>query len=212
MLDIGAIPPDAGQNRLARGGMFGHLTRQRQKFEGQFDINIRRRSALGQTLPFGLFAFAQLHIRPEPAAAERNFFVRHRIFAEYTRTIQRTAFARFRGFALGCAQLLGVAAFGIIRAANKCTKLAKLQRGATGAAGRASARIRAIRPSRENMRAHRVIERIDNLGAVELGCAFNGCGKFLPESAQHFFPADFGIGDFIEVFFQGGGEIIFDIF
>ena len=48
VLQIGAEAAKCGQDRLAAGGMFGHLARQAEQPYGLFQRDIRRTHALGQ--------------------------------------------------------------------------------------------------------------------------------------------------------------------
>ena len=75
----------------------------------------------------------------------------------------------------------------------------------------ALARIVAIGLRREEMRAERFVERIDDIGNFEILGFADRAGEIGPEFAQHFFPVDAAARNIVELSFEIGGEIIFDI-
>ena len=56
-----------------------------------------------------------------------------------------------------------------------------------------------------------IVEGIEHIGDAQFLDVGEGYGEILPEIAQHFFPVDLAVGDAVELLFQVGGEIIFDI-
>ena len=61
------------------------------------------------------------------------------------------------------------------------------------------------------MRAKQFVEAVENLRGAQILCFIHRSGEVLPEIAQHLFPVDLIVGDEIELFFETGGEIEFDI-
>src|SRR5579885_3605905 len=147
MLDVGAVAADAGEDRLARLGMLADFARERQERERVFDIDIVELGAFGKARAFRLFlAFlllAELHVGSEASAAQRNLKTRFGIGAENFRGARAVAVGGKRA---------GIAAVGIVGAADKAAEFSGFQFQAAGAALRALARIAAVLARRENMR------------------------------------------------------------
>ncbi len=137
MLEIRAVAPDRGRDRLARLRMRTNLARQRQQALSHFRIDVRDRHVLRNRCAL---AFA-LQIRAEAAGLELN------AVAEVLR-----AFARLP-FRTALAELLRVAALGIVGAGDESTELAATQRQPAVAARRADARIAAVLARRNSQGA-----------------------------------------------------------
>ena len=61
------------------------------------------------------------------------------------------------------------------------------------------------------MRPEHVVERIEHLGDAQILDLVDRADEVAPEILQHLLPVDLVVGDAVELFFQRGGEIIFDI-
>ena len=61
------------------------------------------------------------------------------------------------------------------------------------------------------MRTEQFVQRVENLRRAQILGRRERARKIRPEVAQHLFPIDFVIGDEVELFLKGGGEIIADI-
>ena len=111
----------------------------------------------------------------------------------------------------GVAELARVAAFRIVRAADEGAVLAELQRQIAGAAFRADARVGAVLARREHQRRQFLVQRVEHVGDAQFLDVVDGAGKILPEIAQHVLPGELAVGDLVELFFERGREIVFDI-
>ena len=111
----------------------------------------------------------------------------------------------------GHGELAGVAALGIVRAADEGAELAELQRQPAVAAGRALARIAALGAGREDVRAEQFVQRLEHLGDTEV-VGLGDIGRELPpELAQHLLPGDVAVRDLVELLLEVGGEVVFDV-
>ena len=187
--------------------MLADLARQRQQLQGEIKLDVAGRHVLRNAGALRLFALgiilglAELDVGTEPSGLHHHFEIRHRILAED---------AVGAGFAVG-RERTGVAAFRIIGAADKGAEFSGLEVELAGAAGRALPRIAAILARRIDVRSQHVVERIEHLGDAQILDLVDGADEVAPEILQHLLPGNLVVGDAIELFFQGGGEIIFDI-
>ena len=71
--------------------------------------------------------------------------------------------------------------------------------------------IAAILARRIDVRPQHVVERIQHLGDAQVLDLVDGADEVAPEILQHLLPGNLVVGDAIELFFERGGEIIFDV-
>src|SRR3974377_1815304 len=107
--------------------------------------------------------------------------------------------------------LPGEVAFRIIRAADESTKAAELEREPASPAIRALTSVAAVRGLREDVRLQQVVERVEHLRHAQVLDLLYRADEIDPEIVQHFLPVDLAVGDAVELFFQGGGKIVFDV-
>ena len=73
------------------------------------------------------------------------------------------------------------------------------------------ARVHAFRADRENVRAEYFIKRIEHFADAQFGNACDGGVEVLPEVAQELFPVQLAVRHQIQLLFEAGGEVVFDI-
>src|SRR5206468_5720584 len=147
--------------------------------------------------------FAQLHVRTEAAGAQTDLFFRTWIDTQLDRA--GIAFTR-----LG-ADLAGEFAFRIVGAADKGAEAAQLQVQVAIFAGRAFARVDTRLAIRKGVRRKNLVQLVDDVADLEiLGLAHRG-REVLPEIAQQLLPVQLAVGDFVQLLFQVGREVIGDI-
>ena len=100
----------------------------------------------------------------------------------------------------------------VVRAADEGAVLAEAQRELALAAERADARIAAVFLRREDVRAQHFVQRVEHLGDAQIADVGDGAVEVFPEVAHQLLPIEFAGGDFVELLFEVGGEIVFDIF
>ena len=163
---------------------------------------------LGRLRALGFLAFAALDIGSEAAGAQRDVLVGMRILAERLRLVR----ARLASVAIAVGgELAGEVAVRIVGAADEGAVFAELQRQLAGAADLADARIGAVFALREDQRRQLFVQRIEHIGDAQFLGAFDLGEEILPEVAQHLLPVEFAGRNPVELFFEIGGEIIFDI-
>src|ERR1700722_5203911 len=194
-------------DRLAGLRMPADLARQRQQLQGEIKVDVAGRHVLRNAGALRLFALgiilglAELDVGTEPSGLHHHFEIRHRILAED---------AIGAGLAVG-RERAGVAAFRIIRTADEGAELSGLEVELAGAASRALPDIAAILARRIDVRSQHVVERIEHLGDAQVLDLVHRADEVDPEILQHLLPGNLVVGDAIELFFKGGGEVIFDI-
>ena len=146
--------------------------------------------------------FAELQIGSEPAAAQRHFKTGHRVFAQHLFALNAVGARR---------DLPREIAFRIIRAADEGAEAPGLERKLTGAALRALAARYAIGAFRENMRLEQIVERVEHYAIAHFLDLVDGADELLPEFGEHGAPVDLARRNFVELFFETGGEIVFDV-
>src|SRR6185436_1065249 len=131
-------------------------------------------------------AFAELHIRAEPAVAERHLLTRLRIDAQ---------FARLGGFSVGIAlaDLAREAALRIVGASHERAEAPELEAQLARPAGRAGTRARAIRVRREHVVPEDVVHRVDDVTDLEVLGAADGRREIAPEVAQQRLPVELAV-------------------
>src|SRR5262249_40641552 len=123
MLDEGAVAPEPGENGLSGFGMAADLAWQGQKLEREIEIHIVRRNTprqRGAGWLFAILALAALDVRPEAAVLQGDRQSGFRIIAENL-ALSRDG-AAFLAIGRGT-ELAGVAALGIVRAADEGSEL-----------------------------------------------------------------------------------------
>src|SRR5208282_570008 len=208
VLDIGAVPADAGQDRLAARRMPRHLARQREEREGILERHVLGLQATRQRGSFRLLALALLHVVAEAAAAQRDLFARFRVFAEHAHawTIALAAFGPARR------QDAGVFALGIVRAADEGAELAELQRQLPLPAHRAEAGVDAVAAVGKDVRPEELVEAVEHLARAQVLDVADGAVKVVPEVAQKLLPVDLAVRDLVELLLEVGGEVVADVF
>src|SRR5690349_5179494 len=125
--------------------MKAHFARERQQAKCLLQIHGFGGKTFWNAGTLRLLAIAQLHIGTEASRLQRYFFTGLRIDAE-------RAGRCVAAVLIAATQLARVAAFRIIRAADKGPELSEFQVEAAASAGRATARIAAVFALREHMR------------------------------------------------------------
>ena len=100
----------------------------------------------------------------------------------------------------------------IVRAANERAILAKPQRKLADIAEGAQTRIFAVFARREDVRAQHFVQCVEHVRDAQFAGLRDGAVKVFPEVAHQRFPIEFTGADFIELFFEPGREVVFDIF
>jgi hypothetical protein len=91
----------------------------------------------------------------------------------------------------------GVAALGIVRAADERAEFARFEAQAAGVAGRAGARIRAVLLGREDVRAQKLVHLLQNFGDAQ-PWSVDRRREILPV-AEHLLPIELGVRDQVEL-------------
>ncbi len=209
MLHIRPEAADPGLDQIAGFGMRADGARQGQQIKRAFQRQAVGRPALGQAGPVGLGIFrrrlAPLDIRPEAAGADRD-----RVAVLIL--TQNLAISRQRARILGNRDRAGIAAFGIIAAADEGPAgPRRLQMQPAGAAGWADARITAVRPGRVQMGRQKIVDLFQHFRDAQLGRFGHRSGKVAPEAPQHIQIGAVAGRNVIQFRLKIGGEVIFDI-
>ena len=61
------------------------------------------------------------------------------------------------------------------------------------------------------MRLKQIVERVEHLGDAQILDLVDRADEANPELLQHFLPIDLIVGNAVELFFERGGEIVFDV-
>ena len=187
--------------------MHADFTRQRQQFQSQIQFDVGRRHILRNARAFWLFALlvilllAKLDVGSETPGLHHHVKSGYRILAED---------AIGAGFAIG-REWTSIAALRIIRAADKRAEFPGLEVEPPGPAARALPRIAAVLAGRVDVRPQHIVKSIKHLGDTKILDLVDGADEVAPEILQHLLPGDLVIRDAVELLFQIGGEIIFDI-
>ena len=108
-------------------------------------------------------------------------------------------------------ELAGELAFRIVRAADEAAEPAELEPDPAVLAVRALARIGAVGLRRKQMRRQHLVERVDHLRDAQLLDVVDRADEVLPEVAQHVLVGQLVVGNLVELLFEAGGEIVFDV-
>ena len=208
------VAPDGRLDRRAILGMRAHPSWQRQKPERPVQIDCLHHPSLGQRGALGLGVvgggLAQLHIGAKPAIAQRDGQRCVGINAQHLalRTDGRAGI----GIGIGRAEGAGVAAVGIVRTADEGPARAC---GAHAQpplpTGRAGTRIRAVGLGRKQMRLQHLVDLVQHIGDAQFRRFGQGCRKIAPKGIKHRLVGARAGADLIQLVFQIGGEIIFDV-
>src|SRR6185312_4673131 len=207
MFDEGTKTPDAGRDRQTALRVLADLARQRQQLQCAFELNVGGRGTLRDTRSLRLLALAiilllsELDVGSETAGLDVDVEAGFGVLAQH---------AVGAGLGIG-GERTGVAAFRIVRAADKGAELAGLEVELAGAAGRALANVAAIRAGRIDVRAQHVVEHVEHFGDAQILDVVDRADEAAPEILQHLLPGNLVVRDAVELLFQVGGEIILDI-
>ena len=201
MLDEGAVAPDPGQDHRLVLGMQAHLAGQAQQPEALFQVHGLGRPALGQGGSLRLLALAQLDEGTEPAGLQEDGEARLRIGPQLAVARRRVALLG------GRAELPGVAALGIVGAADEGLEAARLEgqlaRAALGAGPAAFAR--------EQEGAQGGVQGLDHIAGGLLQDLGGGGLELAPELPEQGLPVEVAGRDLVEFFLERRGEVILDI-
>src|SRR5690348_2029585 len=223
--DIGAEAADAGDDHFTVLRMRADVARQRQELERLLEIDVRGRDTLRERGAFGFFgrrrigflrAFSLLARRLRRGFAELDVWAVRPLFerddqaglwisAELTRLRGRTVFAVLE------AQSARVTAFGIAGTADEGAEAPELEAKPALVAHRAQPRVAAIGSFRKKMTAKLFVERVNDLGDIEVLGAGDGGRKICPEIRQNLLPIDAAAGNVVELVLEVGGEIVLDV-
>ena len=207
MPDERAEAADAGGDRLAGLRMLANLARQREEFHGEIQLHVGGRGILRNACALRLFAFgvivglAELDVGSEAARLHRDIEAALRILA-------KNAVAAC--IAIG-GEGTGVAALGVVGAADERAELACLEVQLSGAAGRALARIAAVLARRIDVRPEHIVEHVEHFGNANILDVIDHADEVVPEILQDLLPRHFVVRDAIELLLEIGGEVVFDI-
>ncbi len=201
---------EAGGDLLAVVGVQPDLARQGQQAQGLFQVQPSRGPALGQAGALGLVAAVDrrrlLDIGAEAAVLQPHRATGRRIDPQLLVGGFGLAFAVGRR-----GQLAGEAAFGIVRAADEGPELADLQRQHPRSAGWAQARVRPVALVGEDVRAQRLVQRVEHVGGAQLGDLADGGVEVLPEVAEELLPVQLAVRHQVQLLFQRGGEVVLHV-
>ena len=188
--------------------------RQGEEPQRPFEVDRRRIDARRQRGALRLVALldrlAELKELAEAAIAQGHGKAGLRILAEKPDPRRALVAEALRLSPARRHQLTGVAAFGVVRAADEGAELAELERQLAVAAVRAGARVGAVGFRREDVRREEIVEGVEDLGRAQvLGLADRG-REVAPEIAQDLFPVDLAVGDAVELLFEVGREVVGD--
>jgi hypothetical protein len=113
--------------------------------------------------------------------------------------------------ALRLGELAGVAALRIVGAADEGAELAGLQRQPAGPTGGAAARVGPVAAIGEDVRAQRLVERLQHLAHAQVADLAHRAGEVGPELPQQHLPVELPGRDQVELLFQGGGEVVLHV-
>ena len=151
---------------------------------------------------------AKLHVGAVGAEAQRDDHARFRVFAQF---LGRGAFGRaFVGGAVpACQHGARVAAIGVAGAADESAELAELERQRAFLALRAFARIGSFFGEEDGLEV--VFKSGDDVGYLEVRRFADRFAERRPEIAENRFPFHIAGRDAVELFFEIGGEVVFDV-
>ncbi len=198
------VAAEAGGDRLARLGVEADVARQGQQLQRLFERQAARLPAFGEGRTFRLATVSKLHIWPEAAGLQEHLEAALGIGAEHA--IAGARLRRATGGGIG--KLQGVAALGVVGAADEGAELAQLQRQLALAAVRAVAGIGAVGLGREDMVLQRLVQRIEHFGDAQVLDVVGLPREVDPELAQHVLPVERAGGNLVELLLEAGGEAV----
>ncbi|CAH0312433.1 hypothetical protein ROS9278_04991 [Roseomonas sp. CECT 9278] len=207
--NIRAEAAEAGGDLLAGLWVSADDARQRQQAERVVQRDRIGGHAIGQAGALGLGRLAlgvrarvaELDVEAIGAALERDLLAGGGVLAQFLLG-RRSALAGARIHAEGPR----VAAFGIVRAPHEGSRPPEPQPQPPIAAGGADARVRAIRPRGEHVRAQILVQRIDHVADLEVARGLHRGRELAPEGAHHRPPIGLPRRNFVELLLHRGGE------
>ena len=213
-LHIRPKPPDACLDRLFQLRVNAHDARQREQAERLFQRDRLAIHAFGErgAAGFDLAArllLALLGIQPIRAATDGDLLAGGRMGAEIAHPLLQ------RGRCLVLAtidcQPAGEGAIRVVRAADERAMPPQTQPKPPLAAGRAHARVGAVLTGGEEMRAELLIQRVDDVGDLQVFGLGDRRREIPPEGMHHRAPIGLARRNLVELIFQPGGEAGVDI-
>src|SRR4029077_2720086 len=207
MTHEGSEAAESCGDRLAGFGMRTNDARRRQQFERQTEVDVGRRDILRNARALRLFLVRVILLLAEldiGAKAPRL----HDHVATALRILAQDAIGAC--FAVG-GQRTGVTAFRVVGATDKGAEFSGLEVEATGAAARTLPGVAAVLARGVNVWPQHVVERIQHLGYPQVLDLVHRADEVAPEILQHLFPGNLVVRDAVELFFEAGGEIVFDV-
>ena len=217
VFDVGTKAAHAREDRLAVFRRQSDFARQRQQTERLFEIDVVGRNAFRNAGAFWLLDFlflfallrlrrldllAELQIGPKAAATQRHLKAGDRVFAQHLLALNAVGTGR---------DLPREIAIRIIRTADEGAEASGLQRKLAGIALRALPARRAVGVLRENMRLEQIVERVEHDAVAHFLDLVDRADELTPELGKHRAPVDRAGGNLVELFFEAGGEIVFDV-
>ena len=112
----------------------------------------------------------------------------------------------------GRAERAGVAALGVVRAADEGAARARgAHRQPSLAAVRAQPRVGPVFGRREQVRLQHLVDLLEHLGDAQLGGLGDRGREIAPEPAQQLLVVRLAVRDPVQILFQIGGEVIIDV-
>src|SRR5262249_40997307 len=153
-------------DRLAGFRVAANGARQRQQRQSAFETDRVRWHVARQRLGLRLVAtggLAELHVGPEPAAAQANHLAGLRVGPELAPAgVARLGLADVERPRVGARRVLGA----VVRAADEAAVAAPLDAKPAGLAVRAGPGVAAVRARREEMWPERGVDRVDHRAAA----------------------------------------------
>ena len=205
VVDVGAEAAEPGGDGFAGFGMRPDLPRQGEQSESRLEIHRVRRQVFRQRCALRLVLVrpgCALDVEPVRPALQHHRQVGRRVPAER---------AGLRGTVGIVGQRAGVAAGGVVRAADERAVPPELQAEPPVPAGWTGARIPALFAGREEMRAQRLVERVEDVLDPKLAGLRDRAGEIAPEIGQHLSPVDPPGGNRVQLVFERGREVVFDV-
>ena len=206
MQHIGAVPAETRGDRRAVVRMGADVPGQGQQPQGSVEVHGRRCPALGQARALGLVLRRDLHIGTKAADLQPDRLLARRIDTQFPVAIVRAA-VRCRAVL----QLPGEAAGLPVRAADKGPELAQLDAQLADTAARADARVLAVAQVGEDPGAEILVEHVNDIADALVSDLADLAVEARPELPHQDLPVQFAGRDQVELAFQFGGEVVFDV-
>ena len=208
--DVRPIAPEVRLDWLTVFGMGADVTGQGQKLKGLVIVDGIGGPAFGQAGAFGFLVFvrrfAQLNIRPEAPGFQPDLQPGFRLHAQHAFVALLLPLQARR------AEGAGIAAFGIVRAADEGPPGSRrAHRQAARLAFRTQARIGAVALVGEDMRLQHFVYLLEDFGDPKLRCLADGRRKVAPETGQNVLVVLVAGGNLVQFLLQPGSEVIADV-